>query len=222
MIAKKPSSHLGVGLYSLAEASRLVGAPASTISNWTSPEVGLVPRQLDPQEKTITFIELMELHFIKLFRKEGVSLQTIRKTSAAAAALFGTEYPFAVKRFDTDGKTVFATLVDEQSDSTLVEDLKKGQLVFETLMKPFFRKLDYHNNDAVSRFWPRDKTGRIVLDPARKFGKPIDAETGIATRVIYDAILAGNGQDRATVADWLGIPIEAVEAAVAFEQSLSA
>jgi len=165
----------------------------------------------------------MELHFIKMFRDEGVSLQAIRKASQKATALFGTKYPFSFKRFDTDGRTIFATLITENPGGVLVEDLQKGQYVFGTVMRPFFRKLEYKGTDnSVAQFWPRGKKGRIVLDPHRKFGKPIDSDTGIPTRVIVEALAAGKGQKPKAVAEWLGIPIAAVNAAVEFEKSYAA
>jgi uncharacterized protein (DUF433 family) len=221
-MAKTETTHVGVGLYSIAEASRILREHHSRLYRWTNPETGLVPRRFDPDERTITFVELMELHFIKLFRDEGVSLQTIRKASLAASKKFKTLYPFCIKRFDTDGKTIFATLVRKESDAEVIEDLERAQLVFPKVMKPFFHKLEYGKTVEPMRFWPREKAGRIVLDPARRFGKPIDAESGIPTRTIYEALSAGCGQDEATVAKWLGIPVAAVRAAAAYERDLAA
>lgn len=214
------SSHIGVGLYSLAEAARIIKTPPSRVRQWASVRNGLVPRALAPEEKTITFIELMELHFIKLFRDEGVALQTIRRASRAAAARFQTAYPFSVKRFDTDGRTIFATLKARTKSKTLVEDLAKSQYVFDTVVRPFFHKLEYSQTTELVRFWPRSKKGRVVLDPARKFGKPIDAVSGIPTRVIFDALSAGGGQSPAVVARWLGVPLATIKAAADFESSL--
>lgn len=219
--SKKRITRLGVGLYSLAEAARLVGASPSRVWKWVS-QGGIVPRYLPPQEKTLTFAELMEVMFIKMFRDEGVTLQTIRKASRAAAIKFETDYPFAVKRFDTDGKSIFATLIEANDDRVVLEDLERGQLCFETVLKPLFRKLDYHGEMEISRFWPRDRGGRVVLDPARKFGRPIDFESGVPTRSIFEAFTAGSGQDAKTVAELFEIPIAAVHAAIDFERSLSA
>ncbi len=214
-------SHLGVGLYSLGEAARIVGADRSKVRRWLRPEDQLVPRVLDPRERTVTFVELMELHFIQMFRAAGVSLQTIRRVSQTAANRFETNYPFSVKRFDTDGRTVFATLLKEHESELIVEDLRCGQYVFDQVMRPFFKKLDYHGVDEVARYWPLEKKSRVVLDPDRKFGKPIDAETGVQTRALYDATVAGEGQDYAEVAKWFDVPLAAVESAVAFEHSLA-
>jgi uncharacterized protein (DUF433 family) len=222
MVAVKTNAatHLGVGLYGLEDAASLLHIRPSTLRAWLTPKHRLVPRTLPLRDRPITFAELMELHFIVMFRNEGVSLQTIRKASKAASAKFHTDYPFSVKRFDTDGRTVFATLIDKEKDDIVVEDLRRGQLVFEKIMKPFFHKLDFHGMQEVARFWPMEKKGRIVLDPERQFGKPIDAETGVPTRAIFNASKAGGGQDSKTVAKWFGIPVQAVQAAVTFETSL--
>jgi uncharacterized protein (DUF433 family) len=216
-------SHLGVGLYSIADAARLSGALPETIRRWLCERGGVVPHYFPKDEKLLTFIELMEIHFIQMFRSEGVSLQTIRRTAKVLRERLETPYPFTVQRFDTDGRTIFATMMKERPKGVLIEDLERQQYVFRQIVRPFFRKLDYDTTDkSVSRFWPRHKRGRVVLDPARKFGKPIDAETGISTAAIYDAVTAGRGQRPEVVARWLGIPTAAVSAAIAFEKPQAA
>lgn len=212
-------SRVGIGLYSIPEAARLVGASSRRVRRWIDPEYGLFQRCFDPAEETISFLELMELQFINVFRSEGVSLETIRKAAIAAARRFDTPCPFAVRRFNTDGRTVFATLIDEEANCVLVEDLRRGQYVFDQTMRPLFRKVEY-GPDGPMRYWPLGQRGRVVLDPQRHFGKPIDAETGVPTRALYEAIEAG--QDPPVVADWFGVPLAAVTSAVQFEKSLAA
>ena len=46
--------------------------------------------------------------------------------------------------------------------------------------------------------------------------------SGVPTRALYDAVRAGEGQPPEVVAEWFGVPLEAVQAAVAFEESLQA
>jgi len=211
---------IGIGIYSIRDAARILGAHHSTIRRWARRNEGLIPRELGEGEGLLTFAELVELHFVKMFRDEGVSLTTIRSASERAAARYGTDCPFSVKRFDTDGKAIIATLYDS-SDRLVMEDVAKGQYVFEKIMRPFFRKLEYGADSDLLRYWPMSKAGRVVLDPKRKFGKPIDAETGVSTQAIFDALNAGGGQSPAEVASWLGIPIAAVRKAAEFERSLS-
>jgi uncharacterized protein (DUF433 family) len=161
---------------------------------------------------------LMEIQFIKMFRAEDISLQTIRQVAKKAAARYKTDYPLSAEQFDTDGKTIFATLISTSRKSRVIEDLKRGQLVFDPIVRPFFRKLEYRTGCEVARYWPLEKSGRVVLDPLRKFGQPIDEITGVPTRAIFEATLAGGGQDWKSVAAWFEVPISAVEAAVKFEE----
>lgn len=216
---KKKRGHLGVGLYSLSDAARIAGAPPSSVWRWVS-KSGVIPRYLPTEEQTLTFQELMEVLFIKMFRDEGVTLSTIRAASKIASKRFGSDYPFALKRFDTDGRTIFATLKKDSDDKLILEDLERGQLCFDTVLRPFFHKLEYDGLE-VARYWPMERTGRVVLDPIRKFGRPIDAETGVPTRAIFEAFIAGEGQDVSAVADLFDIPKAAVEAALDFERALA-
>jgi uncharacterized protein (DUF433 family) len=218
MIAEHPNpNRIGVGLYSIPEAGRLLKTRAQCIRRWIQPDDMLIPRAFDPDEQTLSFLELIELHFVKMFRDAGVSLQTIRRAASVAAKTFGTPHPFAVHRFDTDGRTIFATLRSEAKDKSFLEDLEHGQYAFDQILRPFFKKLEYGREDVV-RYWPLDTTGRIVLDPKRRFGKPIDSLTGVPTNALFHVIEAGDSED--AVAAWFNVPIEAVRAAVAFEKSL--
>ena len=212
-------TRLGVGLYSVPEAARLIRVSSQQIRRWIDPQEGLIQRALSPDEQTITFLELMELHFVKMFRDAEVSLQTIRRAAKTAATHFECSYPFTVHRFDTDGKTIFATLIEAEKKKRLVEDLQHGQYVFENIVRPFFKKLEYHQDDAV-RFWPMGQAHRIVLDPRRQFGEPIDAASGVPTRALFRAVMAGD--EPSTVATWFNVPAAAVTTAVKFEESLAA
>lgn len=224
------NAYLGVGFYSYTEAARIIGIPAAKLRRWMRDydyfthdfrrhHHSLILRHFDQGEQILTFLELIELLFISLFRKEGVSLQAIRAAAERASKLFSTEYPFAVKRFSTDGRRIFATLSNEADSSSLMAEMSRGRLVFPLVIEPFLRKIDYQGDDAALMLWPLGRAERVVLDPARAFGKPIDAETGVPTSVLYRAVQAEGDGAIATVAGWYKVPVAAVEAAIAFELS---
>jgi len=100
-------SRIGLGLYPLPLAARIICEPLPKVRRWARESSSVVTRSLPEQENTLTFLELMELKFIAMFRNEGVSLQVIKRASKLASRQFDTKYPFAVRRFDTDGKTIF-------------------------------------------------------------------------------------------------------------------
>ena len=216
--AQLEPKRIGVGLYSLPEAARLLRIRVQCLRGWIKPDDALFPRVFSPDERTLSFIELIELHFIKMFRDAGVSLQTIRRAAKTAAKKFGTNHPFAVHRFDTDGRTIFATLRSSERNEAVLEDLEHGQYAFDKILRPFFKKLEYGKKN-VERYWPLESTGRIVLDPSRQFGKPIDSITSVPSIALFNAVQAGEAE--ADVANWFNVPIEAVRAAVKFENVLT-
>jgi uncharacterized protein (DUF433 family) len=229
----KQPSYVGVGLYSYPEAARIIGVKLPKLRRWVGKDQGtsrsaqsrhkpVIDRYFEDGQRVLTFLELVELLCVKLFRAEGVSMHLIRRAAEEATHRFNTAYPFAVKRFDTDGNRIFTTLREASNGEGVMEELGKAKLVFDTVVRPFFRKLDYHNNAEALRYWPLDHDGRVVLDPQRAFGKPIDAETGVPTGALYDAVMAGGGQGPEAVAEWFKVPLAAVKAAVEYETTLLA
>ncbi len=228
------TSLIGVGLYTLPDAARIIKVKPDTLRVWVKEarytmrgiqyaRQPVIQRALADFPNVLTFLELIELQFIKLFRSEGVRMSVIRSAAQRAAEMFNSDYPFAIRKFDTDGTHIFATLQQEADSEAHIQDFSRGQLAFEHVVKPFFRKLDYrieNDNSVVLRFWPLEQEGRVVLDPARGFGRPMDAETGVPTYVLYKAAQTGSGQTLHAVADWYQVPVEAVKYAIRFERSL--
>ena len=226
-------SDLSDKLYSLSDTARIISVNSSTLRSWVKAythESNGMAHRYEPviagspgdNRATLTFLEMVELMFVKLFRSKGVTMQIVRRAAKRAAEQFQSPYPFATKRFDTDGARVFATLHTELGDLSTVEDLERGQYAFDSVVRPFFHKLDYQDDNNALRYWPLDHSGRIVLDPQRFFGKPIDEETGVPTFALYHAVRAGNGQDIDEVADWFEVPSAAVNAAITYEEQLRA
>jgi uncharacterized protein (DUF433 family)/DNA-binding transcriptional MerR regulator len=231
-----PETLLGVGLYSLSEAARLLHINAKTLRRWAEgypfiiggeahASAPILRRDLSEVdgEPVLTFHDLLELYMVKLFRDAGVSLQTIRAASEKAAAMYHTDHPFAIKQFETDGRAIFATLQDHGVEGvprpTLLQDLNLSQMVMDSIARPFFKKIEYQDFEPL-RYWPNGRDRHIVLDPKRSFGKPIDARSGVSTAVLY--AMARSGETVRSIADWYDVDVEAVEEAVAFEYSLKA
>lgn len=98
----RPNVLLGKGLYTQTEAAeiislRLPGIKRQTVANWAYGESGdhaagkrVFSTELDlpPGERILTFLDLVELHFIAMFRRAGVKLLVIRAAAARAATLY--------------------------------------------------------------------------------------------------------------------------------------
>jgi hypothetical protein len=151
--------------------------------------------------RIFSFHELIELRFVSWCRENGVSMPVIRAAAQVAAELFQATHPLAL------GKNVLAV------------ELPKFQLVFTSMIEPYFKDLDFEDHWA-NRWWPLGKDRRVVLDPARRFGEPIDGETGVPTNSLYQTYLAED-KDMSRVAWWYDVPVEAVAYAVDYEKLLA-
>jgi uncharacterized protein (DUF433 family) len=168
----------------------------------------------------LTFLDFVELFLVARWRQAGVSMQTIRRNARLAKDRFETNHPFAVKRFHVSGRELIAETVRElpgQPPQRLYEELQKSQLVLDRVIESFFTKLDYEG-DLPRQYWPAGPGGLVVLNPDRSFGKPIDPQTGVPTRVLYEMHAAGESVEG--IARWYRVTPEAVVAAVEFEKSL--
>jgi uncharacterized protein (DUF433 family) len=230
---------LGTGIYSPAQAAALLKAPPEEIRRWafgyarrrggTRVEYEPLIRTELPEiegERALTFTELVELMFIRGFRKAGVPWGAIHEAARVAARLFQTEHPFAMRQFFADPKGVYALLREADESESLVKLAGSGQQVFDSLVRPYLGQLEFNPSEAPTRWWPMGREGRVVIDPAVSFGEPIVAEAGIPTHVLAEALDAEEGYDPARAMDrvsWLyKVPHRHIQTAVRFEEWLRA
>ncbi len=221
------SELVGKGLYSAREAAHIIRVPASTLRRWMfgyhSKGVaynGLWQSEIH-EAGVISFHDLLELKLVHEFRQHGLSLAVIHQAARIAREEFDTSYPFARQHFHTDGKRVFLEAA-EQVDVHLVDVISK-QYVMDKVYRPsFLASIDYSNRGDAERWYPMnddqhpDKS--IVLDPQRAFGKPILAESGVPTRVLYEAYRLD--EPLAVIAANYAVTPEDVKQAVLYESRL--
>ncbi|PIP02707.1 MAG: DUF433 domain-containing protein [Zetaproteobacteria bacterium CG12_big_fil_rev_8_21_14_0_65_54_13] len=219
----------GIGLYTFQEATRLTGIKSGELRRWLHGyKAG--SKSMPPLWETelagsdlegLSFHDLLEIRFVKEFRKYGVPLQGIRIASHNAREMFNSAYPFTSHRFQTDGKTIFWDAVRETGEQAML-DLRKKQFVFEKVIRPsLYEGIEFVAGDRASRWFPMKRSKKVVLDPTIAFGKPIITDIGIRTDILYDAWKAEE-KDKRRVASQFEVPVKAVEAAIRFEQRLAA
>lgn len=224
------TSLIGVGLYSIPEASVLTGIPARKIRSWMlGYESGSRTKQpplwqspvTQSIDNTISFQDLLEIRFVNAFRQHGVLLPTIRTAVQQARDYFEQDYPFTCRRFQTDGRSIFATVVEETGDESLI-DLVKKQNVFNRVIKPsLYTGIEYDGDESNAlRWFPVANSKKVVLDPERSFGKPIVTAAGITTETLHQSWLAED-QDTKMVASLYGVDPASVHAAVNYEQGIA-
>ena len=230
-----PKTELWCGSYSLHDAARIAKVNPRSLKRWVSGydfsykkqkvhSPGLLQSEIPnvEGEPFLTFPQLVEMMFIRLFHEYGVSVPVIRAVAHTMAQRYQTRHPFAIHNLQTDGRTIFADglQVEDAEGMTqgeITEDLHRGQMVIRDFALPYFLKIDYEDMEAA-RYWPYGKEGGIVIDPQRSFGSPIDDATGVPTYVLYEMYKAGEATE--AIAEWYQVTKHFVIAAVNFEISL--
>ncbi|WP_245841428.1 DUF433 domain-containing protein [Pseudomonas abyssi] len=169
------------------------------------------------EEKTLSFHDLLEIRFVHAFRQYNVSLQAIRAAAAHAREWFDQPYPFTCRRFQTDGRTIFASVMEETGDEALIDLVKRQYAFKQVISDSLYAGIDYDREGEALRWYPLKSNKSVVLDPARHFGKPILAKSGIDTETVAAAYQA-EGQSIRRVASIYELTAAEVEAALKFER----
>lgn len=225
-------SLIGIGLYTVAEASRLISIAPERLRRWLrgytwrtgEHRAGSEPvwlRQVPDIEGTLGlgFLDLMEARFIDAFRKVAVPWPVIRRCAEHARELISSDHPFSSQRFRTDGRTIFAEVLDRAGERQLL-DLAKSQFAFGRVIGPsLYAGIEFSESDRPARWWPMGERTPVVIDPARSFGQPIESLGGVPTRTLADAVAAEGSI--AKVARLFRLEPQSVRAALRFEQRLA-
>lgn len=219
-------AQFGIGAYTLAEAGDLLNVSSITLHRWLfgyhyhhhgrykeqeplwEPQYGR-----DQEVPILGFRDLMEARIVRGLRQTGIGLPTIRECLTLASQFVDDAHPFSTTRFRTDGKRLFLEQSNGFGDPELL-DLKARQNVFKRVVEPTFKDLEY-GAEAAARWWLIPNKRTIVIDPARAFGHPIAAESGITTERLAQAVEAEGSVDK--VARLFEISPGTVEDALTFE-----
>ncbi len=230
---------IGKGLYTPAEAASLLKAPVAEVKRWAfgyerlrdgartryQPLINTELPEIEGQ-RALTFTELVELMYIKGFRRAGAPWKLVHEAAAVAARMFGTEHPFAMRQFFADPNGIYALLQESGGGESLVSLRGHGQHALRELVQPYLGQLEFDPMESPTRWWPIGREGRVVVDPQVSFGAPIVAEIGVPTRVLAEALEAEEGYDAERALErvsWVyKVPPRHVETAVRFEQWLKA
>lgn len=218
--------------YSIAETSRLVGVPHWSVDRylrgyeykyWVKEESheGHQPpvvRQSRGDSTYASFLDLMDLLFVKEFLKRGFTLQYLRKALEEAREYLGTPH-FARSEFYTGRDEIVLRL---PQDGAFIALMTGGQTAIPEIINKLSDKLDFENVTQfglAQRWYPKGRNGSIVIDPQISFGRPTLDGYGVATSNIYDLYL-GEHKKIKPVTDWFNIPVPKIRGAIQFEQSL--
>jgi uncharacterized protein (DUF433 family) len=223
---------LQTGIYTVADASRLTRVSPPRIRRWLKGYEFKVKHgrhrssavwnsQLEPIDHAMAldFLDLLEIRAVDAFIDAGVSWKDLRRIHAEARQWLGTAHPFCTNRFATDGHTIFMEL-QETNHGVMLWDMRDVQRVFDKIIRPFLKNVEFDRGKVPRRWWPRGRSRQVALDPRRSFGHPIIFREGIPTRVLARSARANNSVEE--VARWFQINPACIREAVDFEQALAA
>lgn len=227
------SNFIGIGIYTVPEATSLTGVSSARIKRWISGynfktikgekhhSNPVWKSDLEPMDGTValSFRDLIEIRFVDSFLKAGVSWKELRAAASKASDLLNNPHPFSTYKFKTDGRTIFAEIGESLQQSKLLE-LTKNQYAFRQVIAPsLFEGLEYQANE-LRRWRPKQGNNLVVLDPRRSFGQPITDRNSVPTRILAAAVAAEGRDSEKDVARWYDVTVKEVHAAVTFEKSL--
>lgn len=230
---------LNTHYYTLAQASRLCGVSTGRISRWLrgydyTYDVGgelragsqdsIVKRVLDKNSASVSFLELIDLLFVKRFLDRGYSLQKIRRILIETRRYLNTPH-FASARFYIFGtETIFDDNQASEENKSLLALFKGGQRAFSHIVEQVGEKVDFEDVTEfglAERWYPRGKKGYIIVDPKISFGQPTIIGTRITTDNVFDLYI-GEDKKMKNVSSWFDLPVAQINSAIAFEQSINA
>ena len=192
-------------LYTVAEASRFLGVPSTTVARWAK---GYLVRH--PERPTtvagpvitgfeaardypsIPFVGLAEGLVVAAFRRAGVSLQHIRAAVAVLQREIRLDHALASRRLYADGARVLFDYVEREGDEELTNltVVVSQQRVFVPIVREYLECITYGDDD-----WPTllfsPVTRVVAADPKRSFGQPIFSHGAAPVEAVVDRWEAG-------------------------------
>lgn len=220
---------IGVGLYTPAEAGRLLHVPAVKIARWLrghharghdykplwTSQVNLADGRV-----YLGFRDLMEARIADKFISHGVSPQRVREAIHLAREIVGEDRPLSTDRFRTDGREIFVRVVemDEHGEERhRLLNLFRRQYEFKQIIEPLLKTIDFDEHGAPFQWWPLGRRENIVVDPTRAFGQPIDSISSVPTAILTAAARQEGIEDAARA---YKVPQASVKRAVEFEATM--
>ncbi len=215
--------------YPAAEAGRLVGLTAARVRRWLTGygyAYGDGVRRLPPVVRRsgatgsyASFLDLVDLLFVKQFLDYGISLQKVRMALEEAHRILGTRH-FARQKFFTDGGNIYLQVWEK--GEAILELISGGQWVIAQFIRELAEQIEFESPVGLARRWyPLGRSKPVVLDPFVSFGAPCIVGRGVKTANIHDLFIAENRHVGAVRA-WWGLTDAEIEAAVEFEVGLAA
>lgn len=223
---------LGVGVYTLPQVATLVRLPKATVNSIVGPTpaedtpprafpIAIAELDLGEGDKIVTFQGLMDLWVAARLRRHNLPWPVIRLAAYHASRILKTPHPFTTGTFRTESKKIFLSLQQERHKPKTAVDLLNQQQVFEDVIEQSLTDdiVVRDKKGRIARLYPLGLKTKVVLDPERRFGEPIDPDSGVPVKALAGAYHAEKG-NLAAAARWFDVSKKSILDAVAFEEWL--
>jgi len=175
----------------------------------------VVRRDQAPGRTYASFLELVDLLFVKRFLEQGVSLQKLRRAFDEVVQRLGEPH-FAYEVFFTEGSNVYW----EHQDS-IIRLLSGGQTAIRRIVEDLYERIEFDPETRIARrYYPLGKRIPVAVDVLVAFGRPAIVGRGITTANVFD-LFNGENEDLAATSSWMGITKREARAAIEFERQLA-
>ena len=221
---------LNGGFYTVNEAARLLGMDsARRFVRWLEPTPkGAEPIILRQYQKTgreheIGFLDLLEVRFVEHFRKQSISLQSLRVAAKNARRELNVSHPFATSdvKFQTDRRHIFLDTAREVGDHVLLNLMTNQAEIYDVIEQILAKDLEF-DVSGFARLWRplKGECPDVIVCPAYAFGQPVIGARRVPTAAIFRTWKAEGGNYDAA-SDWYNVERDEAVQAVEFELRLA-
>ncbi len=189
--------------YSISEAARYLILPTATIRYWSVGRKNHAPLIKVPEHSPtlLSFLNLVELHVLAAIqRKHKVKMSHVRKAleylMVSKPQLINKRHPLISRTPETDGLDLFI-----EQYGQLVNISRKGQTAMRDAVNAALHRIERDLDGVPTKFYPFTRTmtddapAMIVIDSRLSAGRPVIADTGLATQIIAERYKAGESID---------------------------
>jgi uncharacterized protein (DUF433 family) len=196
---------LEMPLYTIAEASRYLKIPRSTVSYWAKggtytsrgQQKRFEPLITMPSKFKLSFHNLIELYAANALRtgsdgdkSNAVRVESIRPALEYAEDKLGIHRLLLSKELLTGGGHLFIKHYGE-----LINLTQRGQVAIRELLERYLNRIGRDESNIPVRLYPPIPNAvnekPVVIDPAISFGRPVITSKGIRTSMIAHLVRAG-------------------------------
>ena len=176
--------------YSISEAALYVHIPATTLTAWVRGQDYLTKLGVrrtfeplielaDPENKFLSFYNLVEAHMLRSTTERGVPLRNVRKALEYIREKIPGKHPLLMHDFEVSGKDVFVQHLGDTINAT-----RHGQLAMRKILQRYLKRIVRDEHGLPLRVFPINSR-RLVIDPQFASGKPIVKDKGITASVLW-------------------------------------